>query len=305
MTTEVPTKAFLVRPSVSVWTARKLDKDAGESTARTAGADEKAAVKVYKSLVACDELEAVKQLDTKIRSMHERRTVPWHYKGPGAITAAGFPAYLEEFETLQAEFNRAAEAFCVRYGGAREAASSHLGGLFNESDYPTVDVIRAKFSATLSCEPMPDSNDFRVVGLSDKHLNAIKADMQSRFDGALKSAQSEMWDRIVERVEKLMTKLRGYQSSDESATGKTEGTFRDTLVANVQELVNLLPSLNVTNDPALTDIATKMQRDLCQYSPKVLREDGGKREDVATAAQAILAEIWAKRRAARGEQTAA
>lgn len=303
--TEVTKKAFLVRPSVGMWSARKLDKEAAEGTTERAHANEKANVKVYKSLVNSSALEAVQEVYSRIRSMHEKRTVPWHYKGPGAITAAGFAPYMEEFNKLVAEFNEKADAFCAVYAPAREEARGNLAGLFKEDDYPTVDVIRAKFSATLSCEPMPESSDFRVQGLSDKHVNAIKADMQARFDAALKSAQTETWDRVVEHVQKLMEKLRAFKPADESASGKAEGVFRDTLVSNIQELVNMLPSLNITNDPALTDIATRLQRDLCSYGPKQLREEGDKRETVADAAQAILTEIWAKRRAQRGEGAAA
>ena len=292
-------QAFLVRPSISVWTARKLDRAVTRKTADQNHATDKARVKVYKSLISDKALEAVQEISNKARSEHRKRTVPWHYDGPGAITAAGYADYLREMESLQAAFSQAVEALLSAYAPAREAARADLGTMYDETDYPAVDVLRQRFSFTVASEPIPQSADFRVVGLSDAQSKSIKADMEKRLNEALEKAQGDCWDRIVKRVEHMRDTLRQYQSADESTSGKVQGKFHDTLVGNVRELISVLPSLNITNNPDLTAIAVRLERELCAEEASTLREDATTRKSVADSAEQILQDVWAKRRATR------
>ena len=66
--------AFLVRLSISQWTGRKLDKSATRDTKARAGANEKAGVKVYKSLISAEALDKV----ASIASARPHRTPEAH-----------------------------------------------------------------------------------------------------------------------------------------------------------------------------------------------------------------------------------
>jgi hypothetical protein len=288
---------FLVRPHISVWPARKLDRKAAEKARQEAAAGTKAGVAVYKSLVADDALEAVKAIDRKARAEHQRRTVPWYYDGPGAIASTGYAEYMAAMESLQREFHTSVDAFLADYEAARAAAPMFLGALYNAADYPSATELRGKFRFEVACEPMPMSTDFRVQGLDERHKNEIKKQMEDRFAESMASAQQAAWDRIIKRVQTMMDKLRGYKPAD--ANAKTVGVFRDSLVDNVKELIDVLPSLNITNDPELTAIAVRLSRELCAYSADALRENADLRENVAGKAEAALQDIWAKRRAQR------
>lgn len=296
--------AFLVRVSITQWSPRKLDRKATRQTKETAGATEKGGVKVYKTLMAADALEAINSITTAARAEHRARTVPWQYDGPGCITAEGYSAYVEAMAKHKAEFDVAVKTFLACYDSERAAAPANLGALYNEADYPSLADVAAKFSFETNADPLPRSEDFRVAGLEASHAASIKARIDANRIATLESARQEAWDRIVDRVEKMQKKLREYKPA-QSKGDKAEGVFRDSLVTNVQELINVLPSLNVTNDEELTAIATRLQTELCAVTAADLRESDALREDVANKAEAVLKDVWAKRRAARNVEQAA
>jgi hypothetical protein len=310
MTTQaqVSGNAMLVRLSISMFTGRKLDRKASKSTKEQNGATEKAGVKVYKSIVSAEALEKISAVSSKARAQHETRTVPWVYKGPGAITAAGYAGYMATMNGLKAEFLAAVDSFMSGYADYREAARADLGVMFNDSDYPAADIVRSKFDFDVAAEQMPVANDFRVA-LGTGEADKIRADIERRFNDAMSGAARAAWERIAERVGHMAEKLRAFKPSAGKGD-KADGIFRDSLVDNVRELVAVLPSLNITGDAALTRIADRMQRELCAVDASALRDSDSARNAVAESAESIMAEVarsaestmqdaWAKRRAAR------
>jgi hypothetical protein len=67
--------------------------------------------------------------------------------------------------------------------------------------------------------------------------------------------------------------------------------FRDSLVTNVRELCDILPALNIANDPALTDLTADIEDRLASLSPSALRTQPSTRESAALDAAALLDSI--------------
>lgn len=286
--------AFLVRLSISQFNPRRLDRSATKEARERAGAGDQAGVKVYKSIVAAEALDAIEAIANEARAEHRKRTVPWQYDGPGAIAAAGFQGYKKKMQELEAAFYRAVDRFVTCYADEREAAKAYLGSLYNASDYP--DDVRGKFSFSVIAEPMPQSSDFRIAGLSQTDADAIARDLDKRRAAALESANKTAWDRIADTVRKLQTKVRDYKPAE--GDGKASGVFRDSLVDNLREIVAMIPSLNVTNDKELESIAATVDTELCGYTASNLRDSADVRADVVESAADILAKvqsIWAAR----------
>lgn len=295
--------AFLVRLSISQWSARKLDKEATRQARERAGTDDKANVAVYKSVIAADVLDAIKDIASAARIEHEKRTVPWQYRGPGAIAAAGFADYKKAMQQYEADFYRAVDRFCAAYEAERIEAKTYLKSLYNPADYP--DDVRERFSFSVIAEPMPASSDFRVAGLSKEDSEAIERDIAKRRQAAIDNAQGVAWDRVRDLVTKLQSKAANFKPATNNE--KAQGVFRDSVVENLQELVAMLPSLNIKNDAKLAEIAATVETELCGYSADTLRKSEAARRDVQASAADILAQvqaIWAARGGAdnvRGE----
>jgi hypothetical protein len=202
--------AFIVRVSAGVWTARKMDKAATREAREAAGATVKAGVKVYKSVIAADALDKVASIANAARIDHRKRTVPWTYEGVGAITAEGYAPYKAAMAKYQNEFNLAVAAFLAVYESERSKAQEYLGSMFNTTDYPTVGALRDKFYFTTHAEPLPQAEHFAPVGLPPETVTEIRQDIVRTNTTALQNANATAWERVVERVETLKTRLEEY-----------------------------------------------------------------------------------------------
>ena len=80
----------------------------------------------------------------------------------------------------------------------------------------------------------------------------------------------------------MAERLRAYDPAKPGAS-----PFRDSLVENIQKLLDVLPSLNLTNDPKIALFADEM-RELCAHDAQSLRDNMFTREDVAAKAEAML-----------------
>ena len=287
--------AFLVRVSISLWTARKLDKNATREAKERAGATAKAGVKLYKTVLAADALDNIEAIANAARAEHRKRTVPWAYDGPGAITVAGYPAYKAAMLDYEKQFNAAVARFVAEYEHDRHdlltngsnAMRVGLGRLFNPADYPAVPELARKFSFTLSVEPVPEAEHFHApLPLDD--VREIRQGIIETNANALDNANQTAWGRVIEHVEKLKLRLEGYKPAKNGQP--VEGKFHDSLIENITELAGLIPSINIANDPDLTRIGQRLFS-LTAYTAQDLRESASLRADIARQAGEVLTQI--------------
>jgi hypothetical protein len=274
---------FLVRVSVSQWGARKLDKNATQKAKASSGAADKAAVKVYKTVLAVDELETIQQIASAAGAEHRKRTVPWSYEGVGAITAEGYPAYKAAMETYRNAFNVAVDQFYSVYAEEREAARGYLGELFNAADYPSTLDIASKFKFTIGVEPAPQAEAFNPHNLAPELVADIKRDIVANNRDAVQNANATGWQRVIELVTKLQLRLEEYTS------GKAKKFFPG-WVDNVKELAEFIPSINIAGDPDLTRIAQRLIA-LTAYSADELKDDHDLCDEIAREAAKVLKSI--------------
>ena len=67
-----------------------------------------------------------------------------------------------------------------------------------------------------------------------------------------------------------------------------DAIFRDSLVTNARDVVEVLGRLNVTGDPRLEAMRATVAADLTQYDPQELRDAPAIREQTAARASEIL-----------------
>jgi hypothetical protein len=275
--------SFIVRLSLSQWSARKMDKAATAKARTDANASAKAGVKVYKTILAADELEAVARIASAAGQEHRRRTVPWNYEGVGAITAEGYPAYKAAMAGYEKAFFKAVSDFMVVYESEREEARSYLGNMFNAADYPTSIDLGAKFAFTTAVEPMPNAAAFNPHGLDPELVKEIKQDIVENNVAALEKANAVGWSRVLESVEKLKLRLQEYN-------GGHITKFYDSWLSNISELADMVPSINVADDPDLARIGQRLLS-LTAYSNADLKEDEDLRKACIKQAGEILGQI--------------
>ena len=77
---------------------------------------------------------------------------------------------------------------------------------------------------------------------------------------------SNVRQSLVRGTEDLWSRLRDVVSHMVDRLNEPESRFHATLVTNIFDLVDLLPRLNVTDDPELNRFAEEARQKLCTYT---------------------------------------
>ncbi len=273
-------KAMLVRPAINVWSGRKFDKKVTREVLDHHNASTDAG-RWNKSLIARAALADVTRAANQARTHHYDHTLSWEDWGARILPAAAYFEYMDEQRDFKTAFDAAADAFERNYVQYVNDAKAALNGMFDPNDYPAVADIRARFAFETIVSPLPDQADFRV-SLNASEVQRIQADIESRTRNILHDATDECWKRLHKSVEHMTERL-----SD------MDHRFHDTLVGNLRELVDLLPKLNIADDPELERMRQDVAAKLCRNDPSVLRPnskdfDEAAREQQASDAEQIL-----------------
>ena len=146
------------------------------------------------------------------------------------------------------------------------------------ADFPTQQKLANSFGFWVKFLPFPSAEDFRVT-LQPSDVDAIKAEMEVNVNHSIAEAMKEPFKRLHEVVRRMAETL-----------GNSEAIFRDTLVTNVENLLEVLPRLNLTDDQQLTDSCNQIRAALV-IDPDTLRQNKAVRSDTASKAQAIMANL--------------
>lgn len=277
-------RAMVVSLSISQWSGRRLDREITDEVnqSHNAAAD---AGRFNKMLLPKEALAGIISVVSETRTEFLKRTLPWMDNGSRIMAADAYMAHMSWIRRQRSKFDRAVDEFIAAYPGYVNDARVRLNGMFKADDYPDSDVLRAKFAVDCKVLPVPTSDDFRV-NMSEAQAANIRREIEEQVTEATTAAVRDIYERVAEATGRMVERLNAYRPS-KGKGDKSEGVFRDSLVENVRDLIAILPALNITGDPQLTEIAEKL-KPLAVHDAAVLREDAAIRKDVAAEAQAIL-----------------
>jgi len=279
-------RAMLCSLSISMWSARKHDREASDEIAQRHGAQADAG-RYHKVLLPKEALAEIQTIVSEARQEHYFMTLPWDDNGYRVLPAAVYMDHAEKMRGLSNRFTPAVEGLVRQFGQIVEEAKARLGGLFRPGDYPAPDELRSKFSFETKVMPLPDAGDFRVT-LGDDEKDRIKRQITASVEESLQVASRELWQRLYDAVSHLAERLQAYKVNEDGV----EHPFRDTVVTNLVKLVDVLPKLNVTGDPELERLAGEVRASLL-VNPQQLRRSESARTQTAQAALAIATRMSA------------
>lgn len=276
----IGSSAMLVELNISVWTGRKFDKqvsaeiDAQKHTATRAG-------NYHKKLFADEPVfDAIGKYAGNARTFHYYATMPWSDSGLRLLTTKMYFDYQQNITQKQQEFGVLVDNFLNSYDDMIARAHSKLGDLFNPEDYPTKDEVADKFRFSVKYCPVPEVGDFRV-DVNNEALAFLQTSYSEYYDEQIKNAYADVWQRTHEALTNMSTKLAGDKKQ----------IFRDSLVSNVQDIVGLLDSFNITDDPQMRKARQRIQQTLSGITPEALRECDDLRLDVKAKVDDLLKEF--------------
>jgi hypothetical protein len=255
---------MLVELKISCWTGRKKDKSASAKVTDDNDAEKGTASVNKKLLGKCDELTAIQKFVANSRNINYDATMPWSDLGQRLLTMPVYFKHHPILTGLQTEFYRMADAFCNGYWVEVSRAQARIGSLHQAEDYPSEESIRSKFSFTISYIPLPDAGDFRI-DIGNEQQQVLKDHYSEYYNKQLVSAMNDVWQRTYKALSNMSERL-DYSGNDKKKI------FRDTLVDNVIDMVELLNVCNVTGDGKMTRMANKLDDALRGVTPDGLRE---------------------------------
>ena len=280
-------RAMLVTLRRGIFSATKEDKAMTQEIASSHNTSTQD-VKVIKALFDQKSYQPVQRIYNEIYIYHRENTLPWLDDGPRLITAACYLPYTQEIAAKTARLEAAALAFADDLDSIIDEARQRLNGAFKDSDYPSRDEVLRRTYASVRFRFIADTSDARIQ-IGDEERARLIVTAKAEAQEALALARTDLLERIKTVTAKMANTLRDY--TPRQGDTRAQGTFKDTLVTNVRDLVNLLPALNLADDPDITRFADRLREDLCYAEPDDLRTDSLVRERIQRSAESILADM--------------
>ena len=261
----ITSSAMLVEYNASVWTGRKLDKNASQELEMVKRTDPNVA-NVHKKLLGnCPELKAIQQFVGNARNQHYSMTLPWSDMGMRLLPTATFFRYKQHMSGLEQEFDYLVNKFFDIYDDAVINAQTLLGDLYHQDNYPPVHVLQSKFSWRMSFVPLPTSGDFRV-DMGNEQEKALREDYDKHYNSMFGKAIDNMIDKLVVYLKNVSERL-DYQDDEDKKV------FRDTLTSNVTSMIEDLLVPMSDQDSRLKTLSRQLSDIFQGVSPDALRED--------------------------------
>ncbi|MBX5268568.1 hypothetical protein HJB99_07735 [Rhizobium sp. NLR17b] len=281
------TRAMIVNLTISQWSGRRLDRQVTDEVNSSHGASDDAG-RYNKLLIPKDALAPIEKIVNATRTDFRKRTLPWIDDGGRIMAADAYLAHSRWIDGQRIKFDAAVEEFVAAYPGLLAEASKRLNTMFKADDYPSPKELRTKFAMAVTVMPVPTADDFRV-NMSQAQADRIRADIEENVRQATANAMRDVYRRIADVTGRMVERLTAYKPAEKKGE-RSEGTFKDSLVENVKDLVEIMPALNIVGDSSLTAIAEEM-RALIKHPADTLRVSPTARQDVAAKAREILATV--------------
>lgn len=276
----IATSAMLVELSISCWTARKLDKRVSQEVDADKGAKARAGNYQKNLLAGTHKLDNIVKFAANVRAWHLANTLPWSDNGLRLLPMDNFLRYKERLGEYEEEYNLLVDSFLNEYPTLVDAAAFQLGDLFDRNEYPEVNDIAHKFRFQYVFSPVPTVGDFRI-DINEQAKAELTDNFNRNFDSRVQGAMKEAWTRLHDCLTHVSERLGDVNEGERKV-------FRDSLVGNAQELIDMLKVLNVTKDPDLERARQQLAQTFTGLEVKDLRDSAEIRKDVRSQVNDIL-----------------
>jgi hypothetical protein len=227
---------------------------------------------VSKAILESKELDAIKTLDGELRTWLGTRALPSPFRRGTYLVPI---ALVEEVDGKIGEYQEKRAGLVARFLAAYDAsvedAKKRLNGLFDVSDYPGAEKVRAAFYVDVR---------YLAFGVPEK-LEGIRKDIfereKAKAEASWKEASEEVRQALraglADLADHLVERLQG------NGDGKPK-VFRDTLVENMTDYLDLFDPRNVTDDTQLAQLVERCRNILDGVDADALRSSAAIRTKV-------------------------
>ena len=254
--------AMLVSLRIAAWSGRLYDRQASTHVAVHHEAST-AAGRYNKCLLPRTAFAAINSTMSAARTAHYAQSLPWDDQGSRLLPVANYERYTELMDGLRERMIRERARFIEDYEDNIDKARLDLGKLFRIAEYPSKEDLHGKFGMRYRIIPVPDAEHF-MAKLASDDTDRVKRDIESQIEERLHDAVGDLYRRLGEAVERVSERLR------EDDEGKPL-VFRDSMIGNIRELVDIVPRLNIFGDETLAQLCGQVKDRIASVEPDALR----------------------------------
>ena len=200
---------------------------------------------------------------SEARTKHYANSLPWDDKGARLLTVANYEHYTELMDGRRERVVRERTCFIEDYDEYVDQARLDLGKLFRIEDYPSKEALQVKFAIRYRITPVPDADHF-IAQLASDDTEGVKRDIERHVEEQRHGAVGDLYRRCGEAVERVSGRLR------EDGEGKPL-VFRDTMIWNLRDLVDIVPRLNIFGDENMAQLCEQVKEKIASVEPDALR----------------------------------
>lgn len=279
---------ILIELEVRSWGVNRTDRVASAEYTATKGTAPDAA-KVMKNLMttAGKELNDVKTRGQSLRHFVYEHTLPWSSatagakRGPRLLATSLSMNFMHEFEGLKKEYDDAVSILAAVWDTRVAEGMRALGPLADATDYPTSAEVAALFTVGMDMQAVPAISDLSRVNVPAPIAEALASQHIGRSQAQLDNAMADLRERVCDELARINKQL------SKSASGEKTRLY-DSLITNMQGLVQLARSMNVGNNPMLDELAEKIEAKLLKLPVSAYKDNPERAATVAASAKELL-----------------
>lgn len=271
-------KMIIIRLSIGSFVGTKKDTRASKDMVKSEGTSQEFGY-VTKKMLKGESFNKVTNLAQKIRSEFNKMTAPWNRDGEGVCKVTKYLDIKSKLEEMSREYYSAVDALASNYDDLVKEDKAKLGGLYNQSDYPTLENFKSRFYIEIEPKPI-EKSDFRSGALSDDEIKSINAQIESRIEKSLAEVQRDNLRRVQEKVLHLFNRV-----------AEKNGKLHESAFTNIYEVIQEARDLNVNEMPELDKMFDTLEANLSKYNADSVRSSSNIRIAAATEAKTALEQI--------------
>jgi hypothetical protein len=288
---------MLVDFSIQSWGGTKTDREASDEIIENRGATKDAGRFVKNLLASADvELKEVKNRAGAIGNFIYAKTLPWSSnkegprRGSRLLAATDSFQFLKDLNYVKQDYDQSVQKLVAVWDQRVSEAIANLKGLGNFNDYPNSADVAKLFSVSIELRPVPTVSDFSRINIPSPLASALGSRAAAQDQMKLSNALDDLKRKLLKELQRVATQL------GKAGAGEKTKLF-DSLVTNMQNMVAMLRTMNVTGNPALTELADKIEVQLLAQPVQVYRDSPERAALAADSAKqlaldASLASIW-------------
>lgn len=265
-------RAVLVKLQVSNWGEQAIDKGATEEVAQSNHVAPGAG-KYTKRLLNKAATQQVRDIGRMARNLHNSLTIPWDDNGTRLLPIEAYDKYTTRIDELVEQRRSATNDLIASFPTHIEQSRNELGNLFNQAEYPDPETLRNAFNMSVEFDSVPDTRRF-IAAIPEAEREKLRQAIEQRVANRINAGMEDICVRLAKLIKVA------HQQMQINEQGEPAARIYDTMVVNLQEMVENIPLINITNDPRLASAAAKLQESINDLHADNLRP-GSKHYDAA------------------------